>query len=387
MRVALFTDNDFGKVNGVTTALTAVLHHAPSNIRITVYTADEAGTSTEGYVAVRSHGWPMPFYRDMTLHAPRASRYRRLLRDHGADVVHITTPGPVGLAGRRLAAAMGLPLVGSFHTDLAAYAAALSGSASLGRLMRAYLRWFYEPCERVLVPSDDTRHLLLDAHNQDRLALWTRGVDTTLFTPAKRSDALRRTWGVTDQRPAILYLGRVSREKGLHVLPAVSRSLTQLGIAHRIIVAGDGPMRPELRSALPDAAFTGMLDREAAAVALASADVLVFPSRTDTAGNVVLEAQASGLPVLVSDAGGPHENIVHGETGFVVPGRDVDTWLWWLLPLIRNRYLRERFGARARAYAEGRQWDTALEPLYRTYQDAASHHPACASRLTQVAQL
>jgi glycosyltransferase involved in cell wall biosynthesis len=142
-------------------------------------------------------------------------------------------------------------------------------------------------------------------------------VDTTHFTPARRSASLRERWRVSADRPALLYVGRVSREKGLHLLPAIGAALEARGLRHRLVIAGDGPMRRELAAACPDAVFLGSLGRDAVADAFASADLFVFPSTTDTAGNVVLEAQASGLPVVVSDRGGPRENIDPDSSGLV----------------------------------------------------------------------
>ena len=185
----------------------------------------------------------------------------------------------------------------------------------------------YRQCARVLAPSEHTRQLLISAKsNPDRIDVWPRGVDTTLFSPARRSRPLREKWHVSDRRPALLYVGRVSREKGLLLLPAISDRLRKLGIEHRCIVVGDGPLLPTLRDALPEAVFTGALSRQAVAEAFASADCFVFPSTTDTAGNVVLEAQASGLPVIVSGSGGPRENMVAGQTGTVCHRNNPDEW-------------------------------------------------------------
>ena len=229
-------------------------------------------------------------------------------------------------------------MVGSFHTDLAAYATMLSGSPALGTLMRGFLRWPYGRCGRVLVPSESTRRLLVGANSDPgRIDNWVRGVDCDAFSPDRRSRQLREEWGVDDHRPAILYVGRVSREKGLDLLPALQVRLHALGVDHRFVIAGDGPMLGELRAGLEDAVFTGALSRPEVARAFGSADVFVFPSRTDTAGNMVLEAQASGLPVLVSDAGGPKENMVPGQTGIVVSGTDPVQWAAALAPWHRLR--------------------------------------------------
>ncbi len=370
MRVAIFTDNDFQKVNGVTTTLAAVLKHAPASVSLKVYTADSTGTERPDYVALKSVGVPIPFYGEMQMYLPRVAEYARRLAAEKVDVIHLTTPGPMGLVAMRMARSLALPMVGTFHTDLAAYTHILSGSRALGALMREYMRWPYGRCDRVLVPSESTRTLLLGAKGRpERIGIWTRGVDTDAFSPVHRSEHLRRSWRVSSERPAILYVGRISREKGLDLLPVLERRLREVGIPHRFILVGHGPMLQELRETLDDAVFTGSLDRQAVAAAFAAADIFLFPSRTDTAGNVVLEAQASGVPVLVSDAGGPRENMRPGVTGAVVSGIDPDGWVDALARLLCDQALRVRMGQHAREYACGRRWDTALQPLYRTYQD------------------
>jgi glycosyltransferase involved in cell wall biosynthesis len=364
MHVAIFTDNDFDKVNGVTTTLSAALAHAPAGMRLRVYTAATLGVDDPQYLALRAVGMPIPFYGEMRMYIPP---WRKLLdhaRRDGTDLIHLTTPGPMGLAAMYVASRLKLPMVGSFHTDLAAYTATLSGSARLGALMREYMRWPYGKCARVLVPSEATKQTLVGAKgNPAKMAIWTRGVDTDLFSPAKRSPRLRDEWHVSDRRPALLFVGRVSREKGLDLLAPISRRLHAMGLEHRWIIAGQGPMSAELRAALPDAVFTGVLSRPAVAEAFASADLFVFPSRTDTAGNVVLEAQASGLPVVVSDVGGPKENMVDGRTGTVCQGTEPGTWAQAIVDLLRNRPEGAAKPAAAREYAVTRQWSTALEPL------------------------
>jgi glycosyltransferase involved in cell wall biosynthesis len=181
---------------------------------------------------------------------------------------------------------------------------------------------------------------------------------------------LRRKWRLSEQCPGIVYVGRLSREKGLSDLASVVRALAARHVAHRFIFVGDGPMRKELESGFPDAVFTGTLAPEGVAQAMASSDVFVFPSRTDTAGNVVLEAQASGLPVLVTDEGGPQENMIDGHTGATCPStRDLCRQVLELCVRVERR---RAMGAAARQYALGRQWDSALAPLYQAYRDVAA---------------
>src|SRR5262245_8957624 len=228
MKVAIFTDNDFDKVNGVTTTFRAALQSAPPEIHLRVYTAASQAVETDSYLALRSIGAPIPFYSEMRIYLPRFMEFlKRAQADH-VDLVHLTTPGPMGLAAMYVASRLRLPMVGSFHTDLAAYTATLSGSRRLGALMREYLRWPYGRCARVLVPSESTRALLIGARgNPARMQIWTRGVDANMFAPAKRSTALRDEWHVSDRRPALIFVGRVSKEKGLDLLAPLSRRLTR----------------------------------------------------------------------------------------------------------------------------------------------------------------
>jgi glycosyltransferase involved in cell wall biosynthesis len=370
-RVAIFTDNDFGKVTGVTTTLQAVLAHAPSDIQPRIFTAADVGCDRPDYLALASTGLGIPFYREMKMYVPQLRSYLGHVRAHETSILHLTTPGPLGLAALWIAGRTGLPMVGSFHTDLAAYSRILSGSPRLGYWLQQYMRWMYGHCERVLVPSHATGVLLASARMRtERIAIWPRGVDTNLFSPAKRSTSLRDRWGASDERPALLYVGRLSREKGLDMLPDIQAGLRAKGVAHRLIVAGDGPLRDELERRCDDAIFTGALGRDAIAEVFASADAFVFPSRTDTAGNVVLEAQASGLPVLVSSAGGPRENMRDGRTGVVCRDDAPATWVD-AVRLVLQRDARPSMRGAAREYALTRRWQTALEPLYRSYRDVA----------------
>lgn len=372
MNVAIFTDNDFGKVNGVTTTLRAVLQHAPADLRLRVYTAADIGVDEPHYLALRSAGLPIPFYGEMRMYVPRFRAYADQARRDRISVVHLTTPGPVGLAAMYVASRLQLPMVGSFHTDLAAYTRVLSGSTRLASLMREYMRWPYGKCARVFVPSAHTRELLIDAKGHaDRISIWTRGVDTRLFTPSRRSAALRDSWHVCDKRPALIYVGRVSREKGLDLLPLLARELHRRHLEHRFIVVGDGPMLPQLKAEMPEAAFTGILSREAVAEAFASSDLFVFPSRTDTAGNVVLEAQASGVPVIVSADGGPRENMTNQATGLVCHTERPHEWADAIAALLRDPSRRGTFALAARDYAVSRRWDVALRPLYHAYRELA----------------
>jgi Glycosyltransferase Family 4 len=175
MNVAIFTDNDFGKVNGVTTTLAAALEHAPDELNLRVYTCDDAGAETGDYLSLAAFGVGIPFYREMKMYLPPFRQFLRHALTDAIEVVHLTTPGPVGLAAMRVASRLGIPMVGSFHTDLAEYTRILSGSRGLGRFMESYMRWLYGRCEQILAPSDSTRDMLVRVGlDRSRIDIWRR---------------------------------------------------------------------------------------------------------------------------------------------------------------------------------------------------------------------
>lgn len=239
------------------------------------------------------------------------------------------------------------------------------------------MKWLYGPCDPVLVPSGATRDLLRgNGYRAERLRLWSRGVDAQRFGPFRSSAALRDEWHVDERRPAILYAGRLSREKGLALVAPIQQLLDRHRVAHRFIFVGGGPMAAELRELCPDGRFMGELGHDEVARAMASADVFLFPSATDSLGNVVLEAQASGLPVVVSDQGGPREHIVPDATGYICPAGDPAGFASRLMTLLRHRDLRRAMGHAARDFALTRTWPAALAPLYEAWRDAARRSAA-----------
>ena len=369
MNVAIFTDNDAEQANGVTTILRAALMYAPPDVNLRVYSAAAPGFDEADYPALPSLGMPVPFCADTRMHWPRFGKFLKGARRDGIDLIHLTAPGLIGLAALYVASRLAVPIVGSFHSDLATHAAARGRSPGLGQLVGRCMRWPYRKCGRVLVPSHYTRIQLEPDMDEPEIDVWPPGVDTGLFTPERRSWRLRDAWHVSEKRPAILYVGRMSREKGLALLPDLHRRLHARGLEHRLILTGAGPMTAELRTQLPDALFTGVRSRRDLAEIFASADLFLFPSRTDTAGNVVLEAQASGLPVVVSAEGGARENMLEGRTGVVCEDVQPDGWADAVTGVLRHRGRRACMVAAAREYALSRQWEPALQALYQTYRE------------------
>ena len=353
------------------------MRYAPPGVRPRIYTHSDVAADEPEYLALGAPGMGIPFYREMKIYLPRFRTLCAEARADRSDLIHLTTPGPVGFAALYAAAKLAVPLVGSYHTDLGSYLRMLSGSRWLERWLRLSMRWLYGRCERIFVPSDATGAMLVeDGIARARIGLWARGVDTAIFSPRQRSPALRASWGVGNGGLALAYVGRVSREKGLALLPDVERRLRAAGVDHRWVIVGDGPYRQELEQRLDHAIFCGTLPHADVAPPLASADVFVFPSCTDTAGNVVLEAQACGLPVLVSDRGGPQENMRPDESGFVCRGGQVEDLADAVVGLASNPARRRAMADAARRYALSRRWEQALAPLYDAYRSVAARRRA-----------
>jgi len=353
-RIALFTDT-IHEINGVALTIKRLLDVAQRRgIHLRVFTSrDEPSGLDRGIENLRTcGGFALPRYPELGLHAPSFLEVVARLQDGGYTDVHVSTPGPVGFMGLAAARVLKLPVAGTYHTDIPRYARDLGGSRLLEEVAWRYVHWFYSRLDEVLVPSASTRRdLIARGLPAERVKPLPRWVDTERFTP-KRRDVL--LWESTPLagRLRVLYAGRVSREKNLELLATVFRSLSRLGLPVGLVVAGDGPFRAGMQESLRGcpAVFLGFQEQDALATTYASSDVFVFPSATDTFGNVVLEAQSSGLPVIVSDRGGPQELIDAGRTGFSVPADEGAALAAAMALLLTDEALRKRMGRAARAF-------------------------------------
>jgi glycosyltransferase involved in cell wall biosynthesis len=259
-------------------------------------------------------------YRGLRLNMPLVSDVLKHLRYCPPDAVHISTPGPMGMVGLVAARELGLPVFGTYHTDFPAYAHSLTGSYELEQSAWNFMRRFYGALDRVAVPSASIRDRLVEhGFRPDRLTVVGRGIRPECFGPRFRSEDLRRSWNPR-VRQWLLYVGRVSLEKNLRCLAEAYRRIHAWNPQIGLVVVGDGPYRTDMEAGLEGlpVVFTGILKGADLARAYASCDLFVFPSLTDTLGVVLLEAQASGLPVLVSAEGGPKDCMLPGRTGYVV---------------------------------------------------------------------
>jgi glycosyltransferase involved in cell wall biosynthesis/predicted metal-dependent phosphoesterase TrpH len=305
----------------------------------------------------------VPFYAGMTLGVPGLPDLAETLAEGRYDLVHVTAPGPAGVAASLLSRVSGTPLLASYHTELASYAALRSGDGSLEAVSTAALAAFYTAPSRVLSPSPAAdRSLLRLGAEEERIGRWERGVDTDRFTPAK-ADRVGYPGEIR-----ILYAGRLTREKGVDLLAESFLRARSVEPRLHLLLAGGGPEEGELRARLGEhATFLGWLEDDDLARAYASADLFLFCSRTDTYGQVVLEAGASGLPVVAVDEGGPAALVENRHTG-ILCRPDADHLAGAVLQLASSPTLRQRLGEAAVRNAGSRSWERALEQLAGGYR-------------------
>jgi len=321
-KIALFTDT-LDEINGVAITIKRLISTARNRgVEMTVITAgDDVADAVEGVKKFRSVGdFVLPEYPELKLNFPPILDVMDFIEREGFTRIHVSTPGTVGLLGLLIARMMNIPVAGTYHTDIPQYVRSLTNDEFLEQAAWSYMIWFYSQMEEVMVPSVGTRkQLAARGLPPERMKPLPRWVDTEAYSPEKQTPGFWKSRGAGFGKTVLLYVGRVSREKGLEMLVDTFRELIDGGASIALAVIGDGPYRDDMEAALSGypILFTGYLAGEQLQQGYASADLFVFPSATDTFGNVVLEAQASGLPVIVSDEGGPRELMVDGETGVV----------------------------------------------------------------------
>src|SRR5438128_1412502 len=273
----------------------------------------------------------------------------------------ISTPGPVGLTGLLAAKMLNLQTSGIYHTDFPQYIRILTEDSFLESVAWRYMHWSYGQLDTVYVNSEEYRQSWIERGlDPAKLKILPRGLDTELFHPARREPAFFETFGADNGEVRLLYVGRVSREKDLDLLAAAYFRLRDEGLPVQLFIVGHGPYSEALAKSLPEAFFTGYLTGTELATAYASADIFVFPSTTDTFGNVILEAQACGVPVIVSDSGGPKELVEDGMNGLITRSRDVEDFARAIRALVTDPALRERMGRFARDRVIDLSWPSAF---------------------------
>jgi len=299
---------------------------------------------------------------------PRAPRER--LVAFRPDILHIATPDLLGHAAQRLGRRMGWPVVASYHTRFETYLK-YYGLAFLTPGLAGLVRGFYNRCREIYAPSESMIDVLRAEGVKAPIRLWPRGVDTDRFRPAARSQAWRAARGVGADDVVIAFISRLVKEKRVSEVAQVLARLRATGIAHRALFVGDGPERAFLEREAPGALFEGFLSGDDLATAYASADVFLFPSDTETFGNVTLEAMASGLPTVCANATGSRSLVEAGVTGYLAEVGDTDSLYAAVEALAVDPERRRAMGAAARARSLQFSWDEAMGGLLARYEALA----------------
>jgi glycosyltransferase involved in cell wall biosynthesis len=260
---------------------------------------------------------PLLGYRMLRMGWPATHVLRRRWTHHRPHVIYVATEGLLGWSAVSAARQLGIPVFSGFHTNFHVYMKHY-GAGWLARPMARYLRWFHNRTAGTFVPSADLREHL-HAQGFRNLHVLERGVDTALFTPDRRSQTLRGSWGASPADLVVLSVGRLASEKNVELAVEAYQAMQDVPAVRRFVLVGDGPLGPALRAAHADLVFCGVQRDERLATHYASADVFLFPSETETFGNVTLEAMASGLAVVAYDYAAARRHITDGETGVVVP--------------------------------------------------------------------
>jgi glycosyltransferase involved in cell wall biosynthesis/predicted metal-dependent phosphoesterase TrpH len=376
-RTLVFTDT-YDETNGVAAAMRRLHEHAvASGDPVLVVAACKDPADEPGLLALEPE-WslPLPAYERIELRFPPLLDLLERVERERPELIHVATPGPMGLCGLAAARILGLPVVGSYHTELGPYALHLTRDALVADATGTFVDWFYRQCDVVLAPTKVVASALVERGYGGRVRVWGRSVDARRFRPERR-DLARRHELLDGGELLLLSVGRVSPEKRLDVLLAAVALLRADRPEVRLVVAGDGPARAELEAGAPDGArFLGELHGDELADLYACADVFCFPSTTDTYGQVLLEAAASGLPTVAARAGGAAELVHEGRTGLLVPPGDAAALAAALRTLVDGRAQRRTLGRIARHMALERTTARALAELQAGWAAALAGNPA-----------
>lgn len=371
MRLALFTDTYSPEINGVAKTLERWIGYLRKNGVECIVFAPTRPRSEKGASESAERLMSLPFflYPECRLALPRSPEAERKLLAFKPTVVHVATPFGVGLAGRSLALKHGIPLVASHHTHFARYLPYYN-IQWLGKLLYRYLHWFHRPCRSIYVPSQS----VLDDCRKDGwgpLEIWSRGIDTATFHPNVDKGALLDGAGISRERFLVLYAGRVAPEKQPEVaVEAVAKFAAETGADAELIVAGDGPGLADLKALAAKRGvphrFLGPMPQNRLQQWMAASDALLFPSATETFGNVMLEAMACGLPVIGANGGAIPDMIRDGHNGMLCPPGDADAFARKLALLQAEPAYRARIAEVGLYEAKSRSWDGVFDKLYRS---------------------
>lgn len=392
-RIALFTDT-LGDVNGVSRFLNDILDESIATAR-PLHVLTSTRFPTRALPTIHNLppllARPMPGYPQLELAVPNVRALLRRVRAIEPDLIHVSTPGPVGLVGVLAARLLRVPLLGTYHTDFPAYIEDLfDDDPAFNALARGAMRFIYRRFDTIFTRSDDYVSKLHALGVRPRSTPRLRpGIRLDRFSPSFRDPSVWAALGVPEDSLKFLYVGRLSIEKNMPMLvrvwQAAHAELHSRGIAAELILIGDGPHRDTMQRELPNVRFLGFRHGTELSTLYASSDVFLFPSVTDTLGQVVMEAQASALPALVTDVGGPQEIVRHERTGFVLPSHNIGAWVAAIAQLAANPRQRTTLSAAAHTHLQKFSIALSFEHFWQvhadTWRQSTHSHPLPGAQL------
>jgi glycosyltransferase involved in cell wall biosynthesis len=387
LRIALVTETYPPDINGVAHTVSKIVEglrargHELMLVRPRHHSDTEAAADSR-YQEVLVRGAPIPMYKQLRMGLPAQGALQKLWLKQRPDLVHIATEGPLGWSASRAARKLKIPTSSDFRTNFHAYSQ-FYGFGWLKGAIVAYMRKFHNATHCTMVP---TQGLMaeLSKIGFDRLMVVPRGVDTENFSPAKRDDQLRQSWGATAQTQVLLSVGRLAVEKNLDTVVRCFKSLQARDLPVKLVIVGDGPLRQALERSIPEAIFAGTRTGQDLAKHYASADLFIFPSLTETFGNVTIEAMASGLAVVAYDHAAAGQLIEHKRNGMVLaPNQDAQLFEA-ARQIVEDPALRTQVRLAARQTAVDRDWSSVIartEGIFRSL--IANEDPAAAVVLKQ----
>ncbi len=368
--IAHFTDT-FDEINGVARTLRMQVEVAKNHGKKLKMITCGPEKGDDSVVTFNPIGeFELPEYPEIKLYYPPILTMLDYCYRQQFTHIHSATPGPMGLAAMLIAKILKIPHYSTYHTAFPQYAYQLTEDPAIGELMWRYVVWFYNQTDMVLVPSHATEEELEEKGiKKEKIKFYPRGIDTVKFHPGKRNGFFKKKYHLNESAFKLIYVGRVSREKNLGLLAALFKELVKRGGDYHLVVIGDGPYLKEMEKELKGypVTFTGYLKGDDLSQAYASSDLFIFPSETDTFGNAVLEAQASGVPVFVTDVGGPMENMLPGETGFIFNTHNLNKTVSEIERISRDENLIKIMRRKARLYVEKRSFESAYLDNWKYY--------------------
>ena len=373
LRIAVVTETWPPEVNGVAMTLAKLvqgLSHRNHDVQLIRprQTKADSPMSDASLEEVLMRGMPIPRYPELKLGLPSKKTLVKTWTLRRPDVVHIATEGPLGWSALQAAKVLKLPVTSDFRTNFQSYSKHY-GVGWLRKPIVAYLRKFHNATACTMVP---TRELMrtLSQNGFANLKVVSRGVDTKLFNIAKRDTGLRSSWGATDDTKVLISVGRMAPEKNLDQVLKTYDALKSTGQAFKLVMVGDGPLKEQFQKRYPEIIFPGMLSQTNLAAYYASSDLFIFPSQTETFGNVTLEALASGIPVLAFDCAAARDWVQTGINGWLVAENNPEGFAAQAVTIFNSKDLLDQITKSTRQQVVHLDWDQIAEQVESVFWDA-----------------